>query len=181
MGKIYYMAVLLFSVFAFAQETEEETNKGKHRLTIALGHANIYEGVKDGNTKFLSLPSWGIDYDYWLADKWAIGLHTDIIVEDFEVKENLGDDTAIERSSPIAPAVMGIFKPTEHSSFLLGAGAEFAKEENLFLNRVGYEWGTDLGKKWEIGFSLCYDFRWNAYDSFLIGIGISRVLKPKHK
>lgn len=27
MGKIYCMAVLLFSVFAFAQETEEEANK----------------------------------------------------------------------------------------------------------------------------------------------------------
>jgi len=180
-NSIFMSAMFLLCYCPLCHAQEESAETGKHRITLALSHANVSQGVKDGDTKWLSLPAWGLDYDYWFSEKWAIGLHTDIIVEDFEVKANLSDEEEIiERSSPIAPAAMAIFKPTEHSSFLLGAGAEFAKEENLFLNRVGYEWGTEINEKWELGFSLCYDLRWNAYDSFLIGIGISRVIK-KHR
>ena len=180
-GKAISISVFfLFSTLCNAQE--EKTDTGKHRITLALGHANVSQGIKDGDTKWLSIPSWGIDYDYWLSDKWAIGLHTDIIIEDFKVKASLSsEEETLERSSPVAPAFVGIFKPTKHSSFLLGAGAEFAKEENLFLNRVGYEWGTEINESWELGISLCYDFRWNAYDSYLIGIGISRIIRSKHK
>lgn len=174
---------LFLSTFSYAQEESTESgDAGKHRITLALSHANVLQGVKNDDTKWLSLPAWGVDYDYWLSDRWAIGLHTDIIVEDFEVKSNLSDENeTIERSSPIAPAMVGIYKPTKHSSFLLGIGAEFAKEENLFLNRAGYEWGIEINDNWELGFSLCYDFRWNAYDSFLLGIGISRIIKSKNK
>lgn len=172
---------LFWSIPVFSQEELEKGEKGSHRITLVLSHANVYQGIKDGDTKWLSLPSWGLDYDYRLSDRWAIGLHTDIIVESFEVKTNLSnEEETIKRSSPIAPALVGIFKATKHSSFLFGMGAEFAKEENLFLSRAGYEWGTEIKGDWELGFSLCYDFRWDAYDSFLIGIGISKIIHSKH-
>jgi len=48
----------------------------------------------------------------------------------------------VERSFPIAPAVMGFYKPTEHWSFGLGMGGEFEKEENYLLNRVAVEYGV---------------------------------------
>ncbi len=179
---MHFLAFLTCMIGYAQEEASEERSKGNHRITLALNHANISQGVKEGDTKWLSLPAWGLDYDYWITDKWAIGLHTDIIVEDFEVKASLSDeDEIIERSSPVAPALVGIFKPTKHSSFLLGAGAEFAAEENLFLNRVGYEWGTEISGKWELGLSFCYDFRWNAYDSYTIGIGVSRIISSKRK
>jgi hypothetical protein len=183
MNKITLLILLLWNTGIFAQEEKtEESEKGTHRISLALSHVNVSQGVKDSGSKWLSIPAWSLDYDYWLSNKWAIGLHTDIIVEDFVVKADLTEeDETLERSSPIAPAAVGIYKPTKHSSFLFGVGAEFAKEENLFLNRIGYEWGTEITGNWELGLSACYDFRWNAYDSFLIGIGISRKFKPKHK
>ena len=179
------LLLLLFYTSSYAQEEfTEESEKGVHRVSLAISHNNISQGARSesSDTKWLTLPAWSMDYDYWLSDKWAIGLHTDFIVENFYVKANLTDeDEVLERSYPIAPAVVGIFKPTRHSSFLLGAGVEFAKEENLFLNRIGYEWGTEINKGWELGITACYDFRWNAYDSFLIGIGVSRKFKCKKK
>lgn len=184
MNKVTFLLLVFCNVFCNAQETEkaEEGAKGNHRITIGLNHANVSQGVKDSGYEWLSLPAWSLDYDYWLSDKWAIGLHTDIIVESFEVKANLSsEDETISRTSPIAPAAVGIFKATKHSSFLLGVGAEFAKEDNLFLNRAGYEWGTEIGKNWELGISLCYDFRWNAYDSYMIGIGVSKIFKKRNK
>jgi hypothetical protein len=180
MMKILLCLLLCYGISCNAQQESEENNKRNHRITLVLSHANILQGVKDGDTKWLSVPAWGIDYDYWLSNNWAIGLHTDIIMESFEVKTDLSsEEETITRTSPIAPAFVGIYKPTKHSSFLIGMGAEFAKEENLVLNRIGYEWGTEIRGDWELGFSACYDFRWNAYDSFLIGIGISKIIRPK--
>lgn len=180
MIRIIVCILFFYACPCIAQEQLEESNEGNHRITIALNHANILQGVKDSQTKLLSVPAWGIDYDYWLTHRWAVGLHTDITLESFEVKTNLSnDEKTITRTSPIAPAFIGIYKPTKHSSFLIGIGAEFTKEENLILNRAGYEWGMELKGNWELGFSVCYDFRWDAYDSFSIGIGISKILRSK--
>jgi hypothetical protein len=185
MNKTALLFLLLISIQSYAQEeNSEESEKGVHRISLAISHNNISQGARSesSDSKWLSLPAWSLDYDYWLSDRWAIGLHTDFIIEDFYVKANLSsEEEVLERSSPIAPAAVGIFKPTKHSSFLFGVGAEFAKEENLFLNRIGYEWGTEITKDWELGISACYDFRWNAYDSFLIGIGVSRKFRCKRK
>ena len=161
---------------------EEEVFHPHHELGLAIGHAQVFEGRDDnGKKKTLSLPSWGIDYNYFFHPKWGIGLHTDIIVESFEV-EGENNVSVIERSHPVAPALMGVYKPTHHWSFLLGIGIELAKEENFTLTRAGIEYGGELPKRWEVFGSLSYDFKWNAYDTWVIGIGIAKKLgKRKHE
>ncbi len=164
-------------------EKEEEAFYPHHQLSLVLSHAQVFEGRDaEGKKKTLSLPSWGIDYTYQFHSKWAIGLHTDIIVEKFEVEKHLesgGEGEVLERSYPIAPALMGIYKPTEHWGFLLGMGGEFAKEENFLLTRAGVEYSSELPKGWEVFGSLGYDFKWNAYDTWVIGIGIAKKLGKK--
>jgi len=179
----------LLCASGFAQEAEKKSGEEKepfhphHVISIALSHANVFSGVDEsGHNKTLSLPAWGIDYTYQFRPKWAIGLHTDLIVEKFEVKTDLAsEEGVIERSYPIAPALMGIFKPTDHWSFLFGAGVEFEKEENFFLNRAGIEYSGELPKEWEVFGSLSYDFKWNAYDTWVIGIGIGKAFGHKRK
>ena len=178
--------ILTITIFVFtvlwnnckAQETkgEEEVFHPHHELGLVVGHAQVFEGRDaNGKKKVLSLPSWGIDYNYFFHPKWGIGLHTDIIIEKFEVEgENNG--SVIERSRPIAPALMGVYKPTHHWSFLLGMGMEFAEEENFALTRAGIEYSGELPKRWEVFGSLGYDFKWNAYDTWTIGIGIAKKL-----
>ncbi|WP_417365769.1 hypothetical protein [Flavobacterium beibuense] len=169
---------LVFLLFVFNARSQEEEGSGRYqRLGISISHANISSGLKDAENKWISLPAWGIDYDHWFNEKWGLGMHVDIIVEKFTVEENLGDDSVLERSFPVAPAIMGLHKFGRHHTLMFGVGAEFAKEENLFLNRLGYEYGLEVSEKWEVGFSLNYDFRWNAYDSYIFGIGVSRVFR----
>ncbi len=188
------LSIVIFSLpvmfgnkcLAQKEEEKEEAFHPHHSIALVLGHAHVFEGRDDeGNKKVLSLPSWGLDYNYQFGRKWAIGLHTDIIIEKFEVEKTFesGDhEEVVERSYPVAPAVMGIYKPTEHWSFLLGMGGEFAKEENFLLTRAGVEYGAELPKGWEVFGSLGYDFKWNAYDTWVIGIGISKSLgKRKQK
>jgi hypothetical protein len=169
-------------IICFPLFSQEDEQKGKeeafhphHELGLVVGHAQVFEGRDaNGKKKTLSLASWGIDYNYIFHPKWGIGLHTDIIVEKFEAE---GEDGAvIERNFPIAPALMGVYKPGGHWSVLLGMGIEFAEEENFGLTRAGVEYSGELQKRWEVFGSLSYDFKWNAYDTWVIGIGISKKL-----
>ncbi len=194
--KIIVAGIVFFSFYfnsSFAQRKEEskEPFHPEHKLSVVISHAHVFQGRDaDGNKQALSLPSWGLDYTYQFAPKWAIGLHTDIITETFEVEKHLAngaDDEVIERAYPIAPALMGIYKVNHHWSLLFGAGVEFEKEENFFLNRAGVEYAAELPKGWEVFGSFSYDFKWEAYDTWLIGLGISKVLgwskhqKESHK
>ncbi|AOC93591.1 hypothetical protein BB050_00435 [Flavobacterium anhuiense] len=174
----YFCLLLFFSTKIVAQESEEEKFKPHHQIGISINHVHVFEGRDDeGSRETLTLPAWGIDYTFQFREKWAIGLHTDFIVEKFKVEKVYAseeDKETVERSYPIAPALMGIYKPNEHWSFLLGFGGEFAKEEDFFLTRAGVEYGYELPKGWEIFGTASYDFKWNAYDSWGIGLGIAK-------
>ncbi|MTH14053.1 hypothetical protein [Flavobacterium sp. LC2016-01] len=175
---IFILSFSLFNYKCIAQENEEKAFSPHHQIGISINHVHVFEGRDDeGNKEVLSLPAWGLDYTFQFQEKWSIGLHTDFIIEKFKVEKNLesGDEKeTVERSYPIAPAVMGIYKPNEHWSFLLGLGGEFAKEEDYFLTRAGVEYGYELPKDWEIFGTVSYDFKWNAYDSWGIGLGIAK-------
>lgn len=164
-----------------AEKTEagEAGNKGRHRLTLELAHTHVADGVgESGEKSWLVLPSWAINYHYWVSSKIGLGIHTDMILETYKVEEK--NQETIERSRPIAPAAVILYKADKHSTFLLGTGAEFASSGTLFLNRLAYEFGWELGEKWEVGGALAYDIRWNAYDSWSISFGVSRALGKKH-
>lgn len=180
-----FLFIALFSLISIlnskciAQENKEkEAFKPHHQIGISINHVHVFEGIDaDGNREVLSLPAWGVDYNYHINQKWAIGLHTDFVIEKFKVEKNLAsgeENETVERSYPIAPALMGIYKLNEHWSFLLGMGGEFAKEESFLLTRIGAEYGYELPKGWEVFGTFSYDFKWNAYDSWGIGLGIAK-------
>jgi len=159
----------------------EEPEHARHELSVLLAHTHVSQGVNiDGKVQWTVLPCWGLNYNYWISPQWAIGLHTDLITETFKVEENLhggGDEPTVERTRPIAPALMASWRPHQHWSFIAGAGAEFAREGDLFLLRGGAEYTIHLGGAWETAGSLAYDARLNAYDSWTIGIGVVRTFR----
>lgn len=181
--KVYITGIiLLFACRSIAQENKESFSH-HHQLGLVISHAHVFEGRnEEGDREVLSLPAWGIDYTYHLSPHWAVGLHTDIIIEKFEVEKNLesGDNReTVERSYPVAPALMGIYKLNDHWNFLLGMGGEFAKEENFLLTRAGIEYGYEITNGWEVLGNIGYDFKWNAYDTWTIGIGIAKNFSRK--
>lgn len=182
-----YLKILLIFIFCLrgyfsnevkAQQSWEKRFKPYHQIGISINHVHVFEGRDyDGRREVLSLPAWGVDYTFQFKEKWAVGLHTDFIIEKFKVEKNLSggeEKEIVERSYPIAPALMGIYKPNENWSFLLGFGGEFAREEDFFLTRAGAEYGYELPKGWEVFGTVSYDFKWNAYDSWGIGLGIAK-------
>ncbi|NCD71128.1 hypothetical protein [Mucilaginibacter agri] len=162
-----------------AQEakTTEEPFKPNSELALVISHAHVFEGRNEsGEKQTLSLPSWSIDYTYKFTKRWAIGLHTDVIVEKFKVENHSKDEESeeIERSYPVAPALVGIYKLPRHWSFVLGFGGEFASEGSYALTRTGVEYSAEISKGWEVFGTVSYDFKWNAYDTWATGIGIAK-------
>lgn len=189
MKKLLLLFGLMSQVpLAFAQEGPEpgETNEeGRHRVSLALGHAHVPAGVTDGGQKkWLLLGSWGLDYDYWFGPRWAAGLHNDVIVEDFEVADSDLFESAgvIRRSYPVASCATLLFKPGRRATYLVGTGGEFASSGSYFLVRAGVEYGWQLPGAWEVGVDLLYDIKWNAYDTWTLGFGVSKLFgKPAPK
>ena len=76
---------LYFITFqAFTQETkgnnEKESRKGMQQLSLVVSHSHITEGEStNGGKEWIVVPAWGLDYNYWLSNHWAIGLHDAVI------------------------------------------------------------------------------------------------------
>lgn len=172
MKKHFLIVVLFFINNAFAQEQENENFKPHHSLGFVVGHTNVSQGVENGDRKWLTLPSFALDYNYVFSPKWSIGLHNDLIIESFKIETS--DSEILERSSPFATAIVGGYKPSKHFTFQAGFGCEFAKEENFVLTRLGVEYGLEIHHGWEFIANVVYDIKWNAYDSYAIGMGISK-------
>lgn len=157
--------------------TTEHTDHGRNELALLVGHTHVSQGVDaQGGQRWLVLPSWCLNYNRWLGAKWAIGVHADIIIETFVVQDHLrsgGGEGTLERTRPIAPALMLTWRPQHHWSFLLGGGCEFAREEDLLLARAAAEFTTPIHGAWELVASLAYDFRFDTYDSYTLGVGVS--------
>jgi hypothetical protein len=99
-----------------------------HSVGLAIGHAHSFRGVdENGSRKNMVLPFFGFDYNYQFSPRWALGLHTDLINETFVVEKHNSTEE-LERSRPIAPALMAMYSPTHRWKLGVGVGGEFAKE-----------------------------------------------------
>ena len=177
---LFFVMIIASAQEAEKKETKEEGLKGTHRLSLVLGHSHLSTGIqKNGKKGWKAVPSWGLDYDYWISNHWAIGLQTDLMIETFEVEDH--DNTVIERTKPITIVGAAIFKPKEHISFVAGMGGEFASEGDYALTRLGIESGWEIKNNWEFGISLLFDIKWNAYNTWVFGFGISKLLKKVRK
>lgn len=157
----------------------------KHVISGSINHTIIFGGVKDGDATSITLPSFGLNYTYFFNNKWAIGLHNDIILEDFFVKESSSFQTSsgseeeeiavIERGTPVAACIMGIYKPLPYLGLMAGFGREFSSHEDFTVIRFGIETPVHLPKNWELFGVLTYDINIDAYQSLTYGIGIAKL------
>jgi len=168
----FFMTFLSYSQEHKVNEHEEINH---HSISFLISHTIITEGIENNEKTLVSVPSWAINYNYSFNEKWAIGLHNDIIIEDFVIEKNK-DEEIIERSTPIASIIVGTYKIIEGFGIELGVGMEFEKSENFGVARIGAEYGIEIpNKKLEVLFAIDYDILFDAYNSFNLGIGIAKL------
>ncbi|WP_420581292.1 hypothetical protein [Reichenbachiella sp.] len=178
MKVLQVVAVLLIlltsSIKVVAQIEEVQENEfRKHKVMFAIGHAAIPAGInRHGDKVWTILPSWALDYDFRFNEKWSVGVHTDLVVENFEYENN---EIVFERTRPFSTVLVGSRKFGEHLILLIGGGIELAKEKNLKLLRIGSDYSWELPKQWEIAVSMTVDFKLDAYTSCGLGLGIAKL------
>lgn len=171
------IGMLLLTLAAQAQEekpAKEQEEKYRHMFTIMMANSHIpnMDGV-EGQNNFSIVPTWAFDYDFSFSKKWGVGWHNDFILQQYKViKED--DSTIVERSYPFGSCIVAVYRPFKRIAFVTGLGKEFEKNENFGMWKIGMEYGFELPKAWELVLNFQYDVKFEAYDSFLFGIGISK-------
>ncbi|MCF6222755.1 MAG: hypothetical protein L3J34_03400 [Flavobacteriaceae bacterium] len=160
----------------------------KHAISFVISHTYLKTGIKDDSgDSFLTLPSFAINYNYNFNEKWALGWHNDIIIEEFVVsdsgshesenvfKSETNEDKTIDRGRPVSSAIMLTYKPLKHLAFLGGGGMEFSKHKDFAVVRLGLEAPFHIPNNWEIFGSVLFDININAYNSLSFGLGIAKL------
>jgi hypothetical protein len=178
---IFLFGLMLINMICLAQQEEEkerlelEESEGRHNISLVIAHARIGQGRDaDGNKQFTMVPSFALDYNFWIVPKFALGIHTDFLNENFFI-ETEDEGQIIERERPVAPVLMGTYKLGEHWSFGMGLGGEFAPGDDYFVTRFAIEYGVEIRNGWEVLGTLTQDFRAKAYNVTSIGLGIGKI------
>jgi len=176
------VSLLFITSFIGAQEAIEQENEEafffRHSISIGVSNSFIPNTIKNSENNVLIVPTVGFNYDYWLSEKWGIGIHSDLSLQNFEI-EREGREQIVKREAPFSTALVVDYKL--HPSWIIyaGYGAEWEKSETLQLLRLGTSYGIELEKNWELGFSLGYDYKINAFSTFILGLEFTKRYKKQ--
>ncbi len=163
----------LITSVSFGQEAETK-EEAKHRITIMPSHT--YVKVDDGESrKWKAFASFGLNYDYWFKENMAFGLHTDLIGASFAVTR-FDDKQILERKRPLSLIGVFLYKLENGITPIAGVGVEIDDEDQLALLHLGLEYGVEFGKGWEFGANATFDVKVEVYDSFALGLSLSKRL-----
>jgi hypothetical protein len=157
-----------------AQHAEHEGPSHRHKVTLVMAYSLLNSHVDESTNNILVVPTFGLNYDFFFHQKWGVGFHSDIVLQQFKVESHDGHEELI-RENPVAICAVGLFKPLPSLTLIAGYGIEIEKHENIQLFRFGVEYGFHLPGNWELGFALEFDRKINTYNSWMFGAGFSKL------
>jgi hypothetical protein len=125
------------------QMHQKESEKG-FRMVGVIGHTLVNTNQLDN----VWVPSWGLDLEYWFNAKWGIGLHNDVEMETFVVKNAAQDE--IVRVNPLVFTIDALYHFGHGFVATLGPGIEIERTESFYLLRFGMEYEKDINESFYI-------------------------------
>ena len=147
-----------------------------HKLTLVMANSFLKNDFEENPNSILIVPTFGLNYDFLFHPRWGVGIHSDIVLQQYKVETHDGHGTLI-RENPVALCAIGLFSPIPSLTLLAGYGIEIEAQENIQLLRFGVEYGFHLPNHWELAFMLEFDRKINTYNSWVFGVGFSKLLK----
>ena len=132
---LLFLVAITSSISVQAQEmSEHHSIKGNLGVSAVMGHAFIKNRI-DSENKISSAAAFGINANYWVSDKWAVGVHSDLVFENFIIEEKKPNEEHrfLEREYPVSVNAVATYKPIHSLGILAGIGREFSKEKNLTM------------------------------------------------
>jgi len=156
------------SVDEAAQETGEEQPLRHHRLALFVGYTWVPQGEILGEApNVVIVPTLGIDYEFWITHRVAVGLVNDFELSSYVVERS--DGSLLEREFQYVGAIVGVVEAWRTLSLYAGPGIEADKHETLFLVKVGAEYEFPLRNNWDISIPLSFDI---TKDYFSVSTGL---------
>lgn len=185
MGKqFFYFSCACFLCLAWRVDAQHKEKHEHHppyqKITMVMANSIVTNNIDEGNNDILIIPTIGLNYDYWFHKKWGIGLHNDILLQQYKIERH-HDQRELVRENPVAICAILSFEPFPRWILMGGYGLELEKNQNINLFRFGIEYGIPLKDSWELGFNFEYDHKIKAYSSFMIGIGFSKIFFTKRE
>ena len=144
-----------------------------HRLAVIIGRGHVFgaEDIENGNT-IVTIPTWGIDYQYWINSKFGGGLKSDVEIMNYKIETQEGN--SLERNNPMIISTVFLYHPLKGWNFLIGPGVEFEKSHNFFVLRGGMAYEFELPGHWDFAPELVFDLKDGHIGSFTWGIGVGK-------
>jgi hypothetical protein len=166
---IVIIVLILLNTAVLAQETHEKgSQEYRNMLMFTFGYTHIPKGAElnAAEAEGFFVPSVGLDYVRRIGHRWEFGL-----LLDYELDHYLIVEEEFERENAfIAVAGLG-YELIEHFALMAGAGIEIEKNENLFVFRLGAEYGIHFNNRWVLAPAFFYDFK-EGYDTYSLSLGI---------
>jgi hypothetical protein len=145
----------------------------RHKVSVVFGDAVVH-GVHNSHTgkeQYELVPSFGIDYEYWLSHKWAIATYNEIVFSNIIVEHD--EEEYIERETALLFSGVLVFEPLKRFTVFAGTGVEKDPNHTLMVAYLGTEYAFIRSDDWEVSIGAGYISK-ELYDSFTFGIVIGR-------
>jgi len=151
-----------------AMEIEEEASWNRHKFGFYLGSSLVPEGrsLETNRNVTLLAPTFGISYEYWFAERWAIGTYNDIEIINLIVEEEGG--RLLERENAVVLTLGLTYELFPRMTLSLGGGIETDKNETLGVIRLGSEYVLLEKNAWELSATITYVHK-DVYE--IVGFG----------
>ncbi len=174
-----FMLVLLVLSSPIYGQSHDEIVIHKHefrnfRMAVNLGHGYIPSATTADN-KFVVLPVWGLDFQYWFNSKWGIALKNDVEIANYFIEVTGKSSETLERENPVIISLPVLFSPWENGfTFLLGPGIELESGHNFSIFRLGVSYEFELSGHWDFAPELVYDLKDGHINALTIAIGVGK-------
>lgn len=167
---IFFLGLFFYATAAFSQEEEIEDWKF-NRYRVAIASLNSYVPAIEANNRFI-IPAWGLEFEYQIAEKWAIGANLELEVFTYAVKTpNKG---IIERDYPFLTSLLVFYEINEHIILASGYGREFERNEDFDMLVFSAMYAIILPNNWDIVPTLTFNKRIESYDTFSLGFSFGK-------
>lgn len=143
-----------------------------HEIEGFIGSTHVPKGSFDDSGATLILPNIGLNYKYWIDEKFAIGWYNNIVALTYKVDSDSQQD--LDREYPVTSTIVGIFKPWKNFSLFTGPGLEIDKNKTLFVIRFGVDYSFPLSNDWHLTPRFIFDNLSSDIQAYTLGIGVSK-------
>ena len=89
---------------------EEHNNNSSHSITLVIANMLVPNSFADNTNDIIVVPTFGFNYDYRFKSNWGLGIHTDIILQEYTIEKH-GNNEVVVRENPVSISGILFYKP----------------------------------------------------------------------